>query len=97
MTFSHASLSARKVKQLFLGLVEILNGTVYQEYQCQCSNTTPFFTIHQKAARACQRRRTAGEDWKEPGGISDLDYVHSISPEKRESSGPDGAIQAALA
>lgn len=45
--------------------------------------------MHKKALGACQQRRTAGEkngktDWKEPGGIIDPDYVHSISPWEKE-------------
>lgn len=38
-------------------------------------------------------RRKKWEDSEGPGGIIDLDYVHSISPSERESFGPDGAIQ----
>lgn len=37
------------------------------------------------------------EDGEGPGGITDPDYAHSISPSERESVGPNGPIQPPLA
>lgn len=50
---------------------------------------------YQRAEAAEMKEDEGGDDSEGPGGITDLDYAHSISPSERESVGPDTTIQPA--
>ncbi|KAG7221750.1 hypothetical protein INR49_029133 [Caranx melampygus] len=59
----------------------------------------PWLASSYQTAEAAEMKEDEGGDEEEdsegPGGITDMDYAHSISPSERESVGPNRATQPA--